>query len=130
MMNYSKLFRYLFMIMLGGLGLFNSYKLEIRYETNTNLELICQNGMIISTLVILYFTLAFAAEVLVTTKNKITDSSKEITLLKNEEGPKAEETYEFVGPVKSLSDDDIGAQEFYVRYSDDETDKAWETEED
>ena len=111
-MNYSKLFRYLFMIMLGGLGLFNSYKLEIRYETNTNLELICQNGMIISTLVILYFALAFAAEVLVSTKNKITDSTKEITLLKNDDGSETKETYEFVGPVKSLSDDEMEEDEF------------------
>ena len=95
-MNYSKLFRHLFMIMLGGLGLFNSYKLEIRYETNTNLELICQNGMIISTLVILYFALAFAAEVLVSTKNKITDSTKEITLLKNDDESEIKKTYELL----------------------------------
>jgi hypothetical protein len=85
--------------MLGGLGLFNSYKLEIRYE-------------IISTLVILYFALAFAAEVLVSTKNKITDSTKEITLLKNDDESEIKKTYEFVGPLKSLSDDEMEEDEF------------------
>ena len=49
---------------LGGLGLFNSSKLEIRYETNSNLELLCQNGMIISSVIIAYFFLAFWVEIL------------------------------------------------------------------
>lgn len=69
-MDYGKLFRYLIMIMVGGLGFFNSYKLEIRYETNTNLELLCQNGMIISTLIIIYFTLAFFIEILISKRRK------------------------------------------------------------
>jgi hypothetical protein len=56
-------------MMIGGLGLFNSYKLEIRYETNSNLELLYQNGIIISTLFIIYFWLAFFIEILVV-KNK------------------------------------------------------------
>lgn len=49
---------------LGGLGLFNSTKLEIRYETNSNLELLCQNGMIISSVIVAYFFLAFWVEIL------------------------------------------------------------------
>ncbi len=63
-MSYKRLFRYLVMIMLGGLGLFNSYKLELRYETNSNLELLCQNGIIVSSIVIIYFALAFMVEIL------------------------------------------------------------------
>ena len=61
-MGYKKLFNYLVLIGMGGLGLFNSSKLEIRYETNSNLELLCQNGMIISAVAIIYFTLAFFVE--------------------------------------------------------------------
>jgi len=68
-MNYRRLFRYIIGMMIGGLGLFNSYKLEIRYETNSNLELLCQNGIIVSTLIIIYFWLAFFIEILVV-KNK------------------------------------------------------------
>ena len=54
-MSYRKLFNYLIAMGIGGLGLFNSSKLEIRYETNSNLELLCQNGMIISSVIIVYF---------------------------------------------------------------------------
>tara|TARA_B100001093_G_C26319535_1_gene797042 strand:+ start:333 stop:638 length:306 start_codon:yes stop_codon:yes gene_type:complete len=62
--GYRKLFNYLIAMGIGGLGLFNSSKLEIRYETNSNLELLCQNGMIISSVVIAYFFLAFWVEIL------------------------------------------------------------------
>ena len=65
-------------MMIGGLGLFNSYKLEIRYETNSNLELVCQNGIIISTLFIIYFWLAFFIEILVV-KNKKKNRKKTVT---------------------------------------------------
>ena len=63
-MSYRKLFNYLIAMGIGGLGLFNSSKLEIRYETNSNLELLCQNGMIISSVIIVYFFLAFWVEIL------------------------------------------------------------------
>ncbi len=63
-MGYRKLFNYIIGMGLGGLGLFNSSKLEIRYETNSNLELLCQNGMIISSVIIAYFFLAFWVEIL------------------------------------------------------------------
>jgi hypothetical protein len=69
-MGYKKLFNYLVLIGMGGLGLFNSSKLEIRYETNSNLELLCQNGMIISAVAIIYFTLAFFVELMVMKKRK------------------------------------------------------------
>lgn len=63
-MGYRKLFHYIIGMGLGSLGLFNSSKLEIRYETNSNLELLCQNGMIISSVIIVYFFLAFWVEML------------------------------------------------------------------
>lgn len=40
--------RYAFMAFIGLLGLFNSWKLEMRQMTDTNAELVFQNGMIIS----------------------------------------------------------------------------------
>ena len=102
-MDYRRLFRYLVMIMIGGLGVFNSYKLEIRYEPNTNLELLYQNGIIISTLVIIYFTLAFFIEILVSKRKRRvyrTPSKKEYELKK-------------VASVKQKDDDTLSAQEFY-----------------
>ena len=64
-MSYRKLSFYMMMMGIGALGLFNSSKLEVRYETNNNLELLCQNGMIISSVVILYFLLSFFVEIMV-----------------------------------------------------------------
>ena len=64
-MSYRKLSFYMMMMGVGALGLFNSSKLEVRYETNSNLELLCQNGMIISSVVILYFLLSFFVEIMV-----------------------------------------------------------------
>lgn len=101
-MNYRRLFRYLVMIMIGGLGVFNSYKLEIRYESNTNLELLYQNGIIISTLVIIYFTLAFFIEILVSKRKKRVyriPSKEEYELMK-------------ITSVKRKNDT-LSAQEFY-----------------
>lgn len=69
-MGYKKLFNHLIAISIGALGLFNSTKLEIRYEENSNLELLCQNGMIISSAVIVYFTLGFFIELIVMKKRK------------------------------------------------------------
>lgn len=64
-MSYRKLSFYMMMMGIGALGLFNSSKLEVRYETNSNLELLCQNGMIISSVVILYFLVSFFVEIMV-----------------------------------------------------------------
>lgn len=69
-MSYRKLSFYMMMMGIGGLGLFNSSKLEVRYETNSNLELLCQNGMIISSVVILYFLLSFFVEIMVMKSKK------------------------------------------------------------
>ena len=109
-MNYRRLFRYLVMIMIGGLGVFNSYKLEIRYEPNTNLELLYQNGIIISTLVIIYFTLAFFIEILVSKRKRRlyrTPSKKEYELKK-------------VTSVKQKDNDTLNAQEFYDKHTKEE----------
>ena len=123
-MNYNKLLKYLVKIMIGGLGLFNSYKLESRYETNTNLELVFQNGMIVSSLFILYFTLTFAVEVLVSSRRRrgASASTKGTAPVEAKMEPKADvfETYEFVGPVKRLPYDEMGAQEFYESHTNDE----------
>tara|TARA_B100000965_G_C19084334_1_gene537651 strand:- start:21 stop:422 length:402 start_codon:yes stop_codon:yes gene_type:complete len=67
-MSYRKLSFYMMMMGIGALGLFNSYKLEIRYETNSNLELLCQNGIIISSVIICFFFLSFLVEVIVMRK--------------------------------------------------------------
>ena len=40
--------RYAFLAFIGLLGLFNSWKLEMRQATDTNAELLFQNGMIVS----------------------------------------------------------------------------------
>jgi len=69
-MSYRKLSFYMMMMGIGALGLFNSSKLEVRYETNSNLELLCQNGMIISSVVILYFLLSFFVEIMVMKSKK------------------------------------------------------------
>jgi hypothetical protein len=69
-MSYRKLSFYMMMMGIGALGLFNSSKLEVRYETNSNLELLCQNGMIISSVVILYFLLSFFVEIIVMRDDK------------------------------------------------------------
>tara|TARA_B100001778_G_scaffold334893_1_gene348652 strand:- start:2064 stop:2348 length:285 start_codon:yes stop_codon:yes gene_type:complete len=70
MITYKRLFRHLILIGIGCLGLFNSTKLEMRYEPNTNYELLCQNGMIISSVIIVYFSLAFIIEFMVISSSK------------------------------------------------------------
>jgi hypothetical protein len=46
--SYTKISHYILGAFIGALGLFNSSKLEIRQELNTNGELLFQNGQIIS----------------------------------------------------------------------------------
>lgn len=70
-MSYRKLSFYMLMMGIGGLGLFNATKLEIRYATNSNAELLCQNAQIISSVVIVYFFLTFIVEILVMKSDKI-----------------------------------------------------------
>jgi len=79
------LFRYLVMIMIGGLGVF------------TNLELLS------ALLLIIYFTLAFFIEILVSKRKKrvyLIPSKEEYELMK-------------VTSVKQKEDDTLSAQEFY-----------------
>ena len=47
-MSYQRIGNYMVGGFIGGLGLFNSSKLEVRQATETNAELIFQNGQIIS----------------------------------------------------------------------------------
>jgi len=54
--------RYAFAAFVGVLGLFNSSKLEIRQVTNTNAELLFQNGQIISLVLILVCISGFLGE--------------------------------------------------------------------
>mgnify|MGYP000397308910 CR=1 FL=1 len=54
--------RYAFMAFIGVLGLFNSTKLEIRQVTNTNAELLFQNGQIVSVALILICISGFLGE--------------------------------------------------------------------
>lgn len=62
------------MIGVGGLGLFNSTKLEIRYATNSNAELLCQNAQIISSAIIAFFLVSFIVEILIMKSGKIQNS--------------------------------------------------------
>lgn len=101
-MSYKRLFRYLVMIMIGGLGLFNSYKLELRYEANSNLELLCQNGIIVSSIVIIYFALAFMVEILL---RRNLHSKK----------PSRVRQRKFEKNTLSETEEVIGAQEFYEK---------------
>ncbi len=47
-MSYAKISQYMVGVFIGALGFFNSSKLELRQEVNTNAELLFQNGQIIS----------------------------------------------------------------------------------
>lgn len=49
--SYAKISQYMVGAFIGALGLFNSSKLELRQEVNTNAELLFQNGQIISSAV-------------------------------------------------------------------------------
>ena len=86
-MGFKKLFNYMVMIFISGLGLFNSTQLEVRYEPGTNNELFFQNGQIISTAFMGLFIAAFLIEILMMKRNRAsTSSDKSIT--KKEKGSK------------------------------------------
>ena len=61
---------------IGGLGLFNSTKLEIRQITDTNAELIFQNGQIISSAVICISLAGLLAELVLLRKGSRSDKEK------------------------------------------------------
>ena len=74
-MSFKKLFNYMVMIFISGLGLFNSTQLEVRYEPGTNNELFFQNGQIISTAFMGLFIAAFFVEILIMKRNGASTSS-------------------------------------------------------
>ena len=74
-MSFKKLFNYMVMIFISGLGLFNSTQLEVRYDPGTNNELFFQNGQIISTAFMGLFIAAFFVEILIMKKNGSSTSS-------------------------------------------------------
>lgn len=75
-MGFKKLFNYMVMIFISGLGLFNSTQLEVRYEPGTNNELFFQNGQIISTAFMGLFIAAFFVEILMMKRNGLSNSSE------------------------------------------------------
>lgn len=70
-MGFKRLFNYMILVFIGGLGLFNSTKLEERYATGSNQELFFQNGIIISSAFIGLFLAAFFIELLIIRKRPI-----------------------------------------------------------
>ena len=86
-MSYRKLSFHMLMMGVGGLGLFNATKLEIRYATNSNAELLCQNAQIISSAIIAFFLVSFIVEILIMKNGKIqnnkTKSNKRPTKTKD-----------------------------------------------
>ena len=75
-MGFKRLFRFMTVAFLGGLGLFNSTKLEIRQITDTNAELIFQNGQIISSAIICLSLAGLLSELVLMRKGYRSDSEK------------------------------------------------------
>jgi|TARA_B100001094_G_scaffold329585_1_gene392656 hypothetical protein len=98
-MGFKRLFRFMSVAFIGGLGLFNSTKLEIRQITDTNAELIFQNGQIISSAIVCLSLAGFLSELVLMRKGSRSES----------------ETIDLI-----TYDDSLSAQEFYVKYSGDE----------
>ncbi len=69
-MSYKRISHYMIFAFLGGLGLFNSTQLESRYATDTNQELIFQNGQIISSAIIILCVAGILAEFAILRKQK------------------------------------------------------------
>ena len=95
-MGFKRLVRFMSVAFIGGLGLFNSTKLEIRQITDTNAELIFQNGQIISSAVICISLVGLLSELVSMRKGYRSDKEK----------------IDLIGP-----DDYLSAQEFYAKYS-------------
>ena len=69
-MSYRRISNYMGVGFIGGLGLFNSSKLEIRQLTDTNAELFYQNGQIISSAIIVMCAAGLLAEILILKNRK------------------------------------------------------------
>ena len=97
-MSFKRIGNYMVIGFMGGLGLFNSSKLEIRQATDTNAELLFQNGQIISSAVICLCVAGMMAEILVmkNRRKKVLKSNPLIT-----------------------EDDKLSATEFYDKYAED-----------
>jgi cytochrome b subunit of formate dehydrogenase len=89
-MSFKKLFNYMVIIFISGLGLFNSTQLEVRYEPGTNNELFFQNGQIISTAFMGLFIAAFFVEILIMKKNGASTSSDKKIRRKEKESKNSE----------------------------------------
>ena len=89
-MSFKKLFNYMVMIFISGLGLFNSTQLDVRYEPGTNNELFFQNGQIISTAFMGLFIAAFFVEILIMKKNGASTSSDKKIRKKEKESKNSE----------------------------------------
>jgi len=100
-MSFRRIGNYMVIGFMGGLGLFNSSKLEIRQATDTNAELLFQNGQIISSAVICICVAGMMAEVFVM-KNRMRKARKSNPLI--------------------TEDDKLSATEFYDKYAEDSPD--------
>lgn len=105
-MSYRKLSFYMLMIGVGGLGLFNATKLEIRYATNSNAELLCQNAQIISSAMIAFFLVSFIVEILIMKNGKIQNNKP------NKKPSKPKDSDKIVkGSYRIISDKNIPKEE-------------------
>ncbi len=97
-MSFRRITNYMIVAFAGGLGLFNSSKLEIRQATDTNAELLFQNGQIVSSAIIFICISGILCEILVmkSCKGKTRHSNSLIT-----------------------SDDNLSATEFYDKHIED-----------
>ena len=97
-MSFKRITNYMIVAFAGGLGLFNSSKLEIRQATDTNAELLFQNGQIVSAAIIFICISGILGEILVmkNRKRKTHRSNSMITV-----------------------DDNLSATEFYDKYAED-----------
>ena len=95
-MSFRRISNYMIVAFGGGLGLFNSSKLEIRQATDTNAELLFQNGQIVSSAIIFICLSGILGEILVmkNRKRKTRLSNSMITV-----------------------DDNLSATEFYDKYA-------------
>ena len=107
-MSYRKLSFYMLMIGVGGLGLFNATKLEIRYATNSNAELLCQNAQIISSAMIAFFLVSFIVEILIMKSGRIQNDKTE----SNKKPSKPKDSDKIVkGSYRIISDKNIPKEE-------------------
>jgi len=95
-MSFRRITNYMIVAFGGGLGLFNSSKLEIRQATDTNAELLFQNGQIVSSAIIFICLAGILGEILVM-KNRKRKTRRSNSLL--------------------TVDDNLSATEFYDKYA-------------